>query len=87
MDNKLGALGTAATVAGIGVAVCNPVGATVLIAGGIAAGIRSVKDEPPLPYSGGGWNSSEPWLPVMQYVLIWSGVTEIVSSIVLIGGP
>jgi len=85
MDNKLGALGTAATVAGIGVAVCNPVGATVLIAGGIAAGIRSVKDEPPLPYSGGGWNSGESWLPVMQYVLIWSGVTEVVSSVVLVG--
>lgn len=86
MDNKLGTLGTAATVAGIGVAVCNPVGAAILIAGGIAAGIRSTKDKSPLPYSGsGGWNSGESWLPVMQYVLIWSGVTEVVSSVVLLG--
>ena len=85
MDNKLGTLGAAATVAGVAVAACTPVGATVLIAGGLAAGVRSVRGEPPIRYSGGGWHSGEEWLPAMQYILIWLGVAGIVFSVVLLG--
>ena len=54
MENKLG---TAATVAGVAVAVCNPVGAAVLIAGGIAAGVKSAANDASYRPSGGGWGS------------------------------
>ena len=82
MENKLG---TAATVAGVAVAVCNPVGAAVLIAGGIAAGVKSAANDASYRPSGGGWGSNEPWLPVAQYLLIWTGVAEWVFSVVLFG--
>lgn len=85
MENKLGAVGTAATVAGVAVAVCNPVGAAVLIAGGIAAGVKSAANDTSYRPSGGGWGSNEPWLPVAQYLLIWTGVAEWVFSVVLFG--
>ncbi len=84
MDNKLGTVGGVATVAGVAVAACTPIGATVLIAGGLAAGVRSVRGKPTMRYSG-GWNSGEEWLPAMQYVLIWLGVAGIVFSVVLLG--
>ena len=85
MENKLGAVGTAATVAGVAVAACNPVGAAVLIAGGIAAGVKSAANDTSYRPSGGGWGSNEPWLPVAQYILIWTGVAEWVLSVVLFG--
>ena len=84
MENKLGAVGTAATVAGVAVAACNPVGAAVLIAGGIAAGVKSAASDTSYRPSGGGWGD-EPWLPVAQYLLIWTGVAEWVFSVVLFG--
>ncbi len=85
MENKLGTAATVATVAGVTVAVCNPVGAAVLIAGGIAAGVKSAANDTSYHSSGGGWGSNEPWLPVAQYILIWTGVAEWVFSVVLFG--
>lgn len=85
MSNKLGVVGTAATVAGIGLVACNPIGAGALIVGGIAAGMKSVEGDTSYRPSGGGWGSGEAWLPIGQYVLIWTGVTELVFSVILFG--